>query len=253
MLRVALGLLAVCCTWLLLTTSSAGTLSWVSTERWVSVDYVLDGDTFKTKQGEKIRLLGINTPEIRHDTSPAQPFGNTAKRALQDMIAGKQVRLTFDKEKKDKYGRTLAHVYLKGGLWVNAELVRLGLAHVYTFVPNISAAKKLIKIEQEAIQHKRGMWVDKRWKVLDAKGLSQKMLGQFRLIHGILIKEDNSSWRLKLGKLIITVPRKYRRGFGQGLKLKQGDEVLVRGRLRMSKKKQWFLSVHTPSDILLLN
>ena len=252
MLRFNLGLLVVCCMCLLPASSSAGTLSWVTTERWVNVDKVLDGDTFKTKQGEKIRLLGINTPEIRHDTSPAQPFGNTAKRALQDLIAGKQVRLTFDKEKKDKYGRTLAHVYLKDGLWVNAELVRLGLAHVYTFVPNISAAKALIKIEQEAIEDKRGMWVDKRWRVLSPKGLIQKILGQYRLIHGILIKVDKSSWRLKLGKLIVTVPRKYRRGFKHKFSFKQGDEILVRGRLRMSKKKQWFLSVHTPSDIVLV-
>jgi endonuclease YncB( thermonuclease family)/ribosomal protein S17 len=229
----------------------AGTLSWISQDRWVTVDHVLDGDTFTTKQGEKIRLLGINTPEIRHDTSPAQPFGNAAKKALQRLIAGKQVRLTFDQEKKDRYGRTLAHVYLKDGLWVNAELVRLGLAHVYTFVPNISAAKKLIHIEQKAIEAKRGMWVDKRWKVLTSKELSQKILGQFRLIHGILIKVDKSSWHLKLGKLIISVPKKYRHGFKQGLKFKQGDAVLVRGRLRMSKKNQWFLSVHTPSDIVL--
>ena len=127
MLRFTLGLFVVWCVWLLPASGSAGTLSWVSTERWVSVDYVLDGDTFKTKQGEKIRLLGINTPEIRHDTSPAQPFGNAAKRALQDLIAGKQVRLTFDKEKKDKYGRTLAHAYLRDGLWVNAALVEQGV------------------------------------------------------------------------------------------------------------------------------
>ncbi len=238
---------------LLPASGSAGTLSWVSTERWVSVDKVLDGDTFKTRKGEKVRLLGINAPEIRHDTSPAQPFGNTAKRALQALIAGKQVRLTFDKEKKDQYGRTLAHVYLKNGLWVNAELVRQGLAHVYTFEPNVRAAYQLIKVEQEAIQHKRGMWTSKRWRVLSPKELSQKILGQFRLIHGILIKADNSSWRLKLGKLIVTVPKKYRQSFKHGLRLKKGDEILVRGRLRMSRKQQWFLSVHTPSDILLLN
>jgi endonuclease YncB( thermonuclease family) len=231
--------------------SFAGSLSWITHDRWVTVERVIDGDTFKTTKGEKIRLLGINTPEIRHDTSPAQPFGNAAKKALQGLIAGKQVRLTFDKEKEDRYGRTLAHVYLKGGLWVNAELVKLGLAHVYTFVPNISAAKKLVNIEKIAIQTKLGMWVNKRWKVLTSKGLSQKILGQFRLIHGTLIKVDKSSWRLKLGKLIISVPKKYRHGFKQGLKFKQGDAVLVRGRLRMSKKSQWFLSVHTPSDIVL--
>ncbi len=228
----------------------AGTLSWVSQERWVTVQRVLDGDTFKTTQGEKIRLLGINTPEIRHDTSPAQPFGNAAKKVLTRLIEGKQVRLGFDKEKKDKYGRTLAHVYLRDGLWVNAELVRLGMAHVYTFVPNIKKAKALTHIENSAIQNKIGMWAHSRWKILKPKDLSQRVLGQFRLIHGILMKGNKSLWRLQLGKLAVTVPKKYRKWFGRGLKFKAGDSVLVRGRLRMSKKGQWFISVHTPTDIV---
>ncbi len=231
-------------------TSIAGTLSWVSQERWVTVQRVLDGDTFKTTQGEKIRLLGINTPEIRHDTSPAQPFGNTARKALVSLIDGKQVRLSFDKEKKDKYGRTLAHVYLRDGLWVNAELVRLGMAHVYTFAPNIKKAEALTSIESSAIQNKIGIWANSRWKTLRPKDLSQNVLGEFRLIHGILIKSHKSSWRLQLGKLAVTVPKKYRKWFGRGLKFKAGDSVLVRGRLRMSKKGQWFLSVHAPSDIV---
>ncbi len=225
-------------------------MSWVSTERWVTVKSVTDGDTFKTSKGEKIRLLGINTPETRHDTSAAQPFGNKAKQALQDLIGHKQVRLTFDKEKKDRYGRTLAHVYLRDGLWVNAELVQRGLAHVYTFVPNIKAAGKLTRLEKYAIQNKIGMWVSSRWKVLAPKDLNQKVLGQFRLIHGILIKSNKSSWRLQLGKLSVTVPKKYRKWFGRGLKYRAGDEILVRGRLRMSKKGKWFLSVHTPSDVV---
>jgi len=135
----------------------AGSLSWVSQDRWVTVNRIIDGDTFNTRKGEKIRLLGINTPEIQHDSSPAQPLGKEASSALKTLIAGQQVRLSFDKEKKDKYGRTLAHVYLRNGLWVNAELVRQGFAHVYTFVPNIREAQKLVKIEQEAIAEKRNM------------------------------------------------------------------------------------------------
>jgi len=232
--------------------ASAGTLSWVTHERWVTVAKVLDGDTFSTTRGEKVRLLGINTPEIQHDSSPEQPFGYQAKVALQRLIDGKQVRLTFDKEKKDKYKRSLAHVYLRDGMWVNGELVRLGLAHVYTFEPNIKAAKSLVDIELKAIQMGLNMWSNDRWRVLNPKELSQKLLGQFRLIHATLIKENNNSWRLELGKLAVTVPKKYRQGFAKGLHFSKGDNVLVRGRLRKSNKGQWFLSVHTPMDIVLL-
>jgi len=246
-MRFILSVLALC---VVVQPVVAGTLSWVTQERWVTVKSVTDGDTFKTTQGEKVRLLGINTPETRKDTKPAQPFGNAAKKALIRLIDGKQVRLSFDKEKKDRYGRTLAHIYTRDGLWVNAELVKQGLAHVYTFAPNMKAAKKLTNIESKVIRDNIGMWANSRWKVLTPKALNQKVLGQFRLIHGTLIKGNNSSWRIQLGKLAVTVPRKYRQWFGRGLTFKVGDSILVRGRLRLSKKGQWFLSVHTPSDIV---
>jgi len=74
-------------------------------------------------------------------------------------------------------------------------------------------------------------------------------LGQFRLVHGVVTKVAGNGWRFELGKLTVTVPKKYRKGFTRGYKIQRGELVLLRGRLRMSKKKQWFLSVHTESDI----
>lgn len=229
--------------------SIAGSLSWVTHERWVSVKHVIDGDTFTTRRGEKVRLLGINTPEIRHDTSPAQPFGDKAKAKLKQLLDGQQVRLGFDQEKKDRYGRTLAHVYLRDGLWVNAEMVRQGLAHVYTFVPNTRAAEKLQRMEQEAIQQKKNIWGHPRWKVLEAGALRKSLLGQFRLVRGSVSHIKSRGFKFSLGKLKVTVPKKYRDGFRRGYNLSVGDKVLVRGRLRMSNKNRWFLSVHSKSDV----
>lgn len=229
----------------------AGSLSWITHDRWVTVQRVLDGDTFKTTRGEKVRLLGINTPEIQHDR-PAQPFGKQAKHALITLIAGQQVRLAFDKEKKDKYGRTLAHVYLRDGLWVNAALVEQGFAHVYTFAPNISAAKKLLKLEQQAIVAKRNMWGHQRWRVLTTQQLRTRLLGQFRLVRGVVTKVGKHGWRFELGKLTVTVPKRYRSAFKR-LNLKLGQQVLVRGKLRMSRKNKWFLSIYTASDAYHIN
>ena len=237
---------------LLMQPSFAGSLSWITYDRWVTVQRVLDGDTFKTTKGEKIRLLGINTPGIRHDTSPAQAFGKQAKDALIALIAGKQVRLTFDKEKKDKYGRTLAHVYLRNGLWVNASLVEQGFAHVYTFVPNISAAKKLLVLERQAIAAKRNMWGHKRWCVLTTKQLHTGLLGQFRLIRGVVTKVEQHGWRFEVGKLTVTVPKRYRSAFKHN-DIKPGQQMVVRGKLRMSKKRKWFLSIYTNSDAYHIN
>ncbi len=246
-MRIAVLLLFSCFLWGQY--AYAGTLSWVSQDKWVTVKRVIDGDTFVTRKGEKVRLLGMNTPETQHRSSPAQPFGKEAKALLTRLIAGQQVRLSFDLEKQDKYQRSLAHVYLRDGLWVNAEILRLGLAHVYTFVPNISAAKKLLIVEQKARQTNKGMWTHKRWKVLTTKQLKTKMLGQFRLVEGRVRKVDKKGWKFFIGQLAVSIPRKYRDGFRRSQKVKVGDTILVRGRLRMSNKGQWFLSIHTPSDV----
>ncbi len=235
--------------WLSTGASFAGSISLVSQDRWVSVKHVIDGDTFATRRGEKVRLLGINTPEVRHESSPAQPFGDQAKTALQQLISGQQLRLRFDKEKQDRYGRTLAHVYLRDGTWINEKMVSLGLAHVYTFVPNISAAKHLTEIETQAIEQKLGMWSHQRWQVLEAGQLKAGMLGEFRLVRGIVTHVAKKGWQFSVGKLTVSIPKKYRQGFKGWRRPSVQDEVLVRGRLRMSRKDKWFLSIHTPADI----
>jgi len=253
MMRLCCSLVAVGLLFFCNQTAFSGSLSVVSQSRWVTVQSVIDGDTFKTKKGEKIRLLGMNTPETQHESSAAEPFGKEAKAFLAQLISGQQVRLSFDKEKKDRYGRTLAHVYLRDGLWVNQALVRQGFAHVYTFVPNISAAKALVMAEQLAIAEKLNMWSNKRWKVLKVSQLKSNVLGQFRVVQGKVSKLDKSGWKFYMGKLSVTIPKKYRGGFAHGgitkNGVKQGDKILVHGRLRKSRKGQWFLSIHTVSDV----
>lgn len=227
----------------------AGSLSWVTQDRWVTVQRVIDGDTFVTRKGEKIRLLGINAPEIRHRDAPAEPHGYQASQTLIRLIAGKQVRLSFDQESKDRYGRTLAHIYLQDGTWINAEMLRLASAFVYTFPPNTKAANELTVIEQQAIKKKIGIWRDKRWQVLEPEDLSPALLGQFRLIQGKVDVSGSGSWAFYLGKLAVSIPKKYRPYFVGWRQVRAGENVMVRGRLRMTRKGQWFVSVHSKSDI----
>lgn len=254
MMKRVFTLFVLCCTCLGFAGSAlSGSLSWVSHDRWVTVKRVVDGDTFVTRKGEKIRLLGINTPEIRHNTSPAEPYGKQASKILRNFILGKQVRLGFDKERKDRYGRTLAHVYLRDGIWLNEEMLRLGSAFVYTFPPNTAKASAMVEIEQRAVRSNLGIWKMLRWQVLTPGELKTKLLGQFRLVNGKVTAKGKSGWRFSMGKLRVTIPRKYRSSYGRAKQMKIGDKVLVRGRLRMSKKGQWFLSVHTTSDVLHLN
>jgi len=224
----------------------AGTFSVTGSARMVTVAKVYDGDTFQTSDGEKIRLLGMNTPEVAHRDSPAQPLGNKASNILKKLLANQRVRLQFDQETKDRYGRTLAHIYLKDGTWVNAELVRLGMAHVYTFAPNWKYAKELNKIERQARQQKLGMWNHKRFRVLDAAKVSKKHIGQFRVLRGQA--SQIKKHKFKLGKVNISIPRKAR-GYMPTLSFRTGQDVVVHGKIRMSRTGSLFLSVYNPTDL----
>jgi len=107
-------------------------------EKEFIVSRVIDGDTIELTNGITIRYIGINTPEV------GQPGAEEATEANRALVEGKKVRLEYDVQKQDKYGRTLAYVYLEDGIFVNAELVKQGYAQVATYPPNV---KYVIKAE----------------------------------------------------------------------------------------------------------
>lgn len=241
-------LTAICLLLLGAVNANAGTLSMVSNDRWVTVAKIYDGDTFQTEDGERIRLLGLNTPEIQHRDSPAQPLGDEATLALRRLIAGKVVRLAFDREKIDIYGRTLAQIYDRRGRWINGMMVEQGWAHVYTFVPNLRWTKRLLRLERKARRRKLGIWNNWRWKVLTVDALTAKLLGQFRLVEGVVRKVGRRGRDFYMGSVHVTVPKKYRSYFEFPLPIVRGDRILVRGRVRSSGGKSWFISLHAPTD-----
>ena len=98
------------------------------------VTEVIDGDTVVLDNGEHVRYLGIDTPEIHHPTKPKQCYGEEAAKRNQELVEGKYVFLERDKEDRDKYNRLLRYVYV-GFTSINAELVREGFAYSYYFPP----------------------------------------------------------------------------------------------------------------------
>jgi len=241
-------LTAVLLSLLLLSWSAeAGTLSIISKDRWVHVARVFDGDTFRTTSGERIRLLGINTPEIAHDRQPEQPIGHEATVRLQQLITGKTVRLSFDQERRDDYGRTLAQVYLRDNTWIDVLLVREGLAHVYTFEPNHHWTPALLIAEQQARAGRLGIWSTSRFGVLEAEHVKTNHIGQFRLVAGEV--KESAGWSFLLGRLHVTVPRIYRHWFKQPLKFTPGQRAIVRGVIRTSRTGGYYLALHSPFDV----
>lgn len=130
---------------------------------------VIDGDTFVLKTGQHVRLIGINAPELHHPILGEQPYGKEAKKHLEELILGKKVRLEFDVQTHDKYGRLLAYVYV-GNVFVNAKMVEDGYAQVMTVPPNVKYQELFLKLQREAMEKGRGLW-EKRYVVDTAKGI----------------------------------------------------------------------------------
>lgn len=107
--------------------------------RTVAVEYVIDGDTIVVDGGERVRLLGIDTPEVAHDGSKAEPCGDEATAMIEDALEGATVTLTSDEAQpsQDRYGRTLAYVEV-GGTDLSAQLLEAGLADLYRAASTIS-------------------------------------------------------------------------------------------------------------------
>lgn len=139
----------------------------------ILVARVIDGDTLQLEDGERVRLIGIDTPEM-HDSQKLerdsrrtkqskdviQELGRRSYEFTKKLVEGKRVGLDFDVEPRDKYKRLLAYVYLQDGTFVNAEIVKQGYASLLTFPPNVKHADLFAKLYREARENKQGLWAD---------------------------------------------------------------------------------------------
>lgn len=139
----------------------------------ITVKRAVDGDTVLLENGERVRLIGIDTPEChesqklyrdarrtKQDVRTIKEMGKKAAAFTRKLVEGKKVRLEFDAEHKDKYGRLLAYLYLPDGTFVNAEIVGKGYASLMTIPPNVKYAGQLRARYKEARQERRGLWKD---------------------------------------------------------------------------------------------
>ncbi|MDI6852337.1 MAG: thermonuclease family protein [Deltaproteobacteria bacterium] len=117
-----------------------------------------DGDTVIIAGGRKVRLLGIDAPELEKEGRPADFLAHKAKAELARLINGQRLRLEYDELRYDQYGRLLAYLFLPDGSLVNAEMVRQGLAKVYIFPPNTRYQDRLLAAQREALEARRGLW-----------------------------------------------------------------------------------------------
>jgi micrococcal nuclease len=123
---------------------------------------VVDGDTIRVRldgHTERVRYIGVDTPESVKPGTPVQCFAKRAAAANAALVAGRTVRLVRDVEPRDRYGRLLAYVYREpDGAFVNAQLVRDGYARTLTIAPNVAHARQFAQLARTARESGRGLW-----------------------------------------------------------------------------------------------
>jgi micrococcal nuclease len=129
------------------------------------VQRVSDGDTFVADvkgRRERVRVIGVDTPESVAPNRPDEPFGEEASDFAKHHLDGETVRLAGDAEPRDRYGRMLAYVWLEDGTFWNALLVAEGYAQQLTIPPNVTYAGLFRRLAAEARQEDRGLWAQER-------------------------------------------------------------------------------------------
>lgn len=128
------------------------------------VERVIDGDTIVVRLGdreERVRYIGIDTPETVKPDAPVECWGEAAHMLNARLLGGEEERVTlrFDRELRDRYGRLLAYVHRAAdGAFVNAQLVRAGAARTLPIAPNTTRAGELAQLQVSAQAADRGLW-----------------------------------------------------------------------------------------------
>lgn len=124
----------------------------------VRVTGVIDGDTIIITGGQRVRYLGIDTPE-KGKEGPPEFMAQEAYLLNRKLVLNKEIRLKYGSERRDNFDRVLAYVFLDSGLLVNGELVKQGLAKVLYHGPWMERFDELVQIQREAMKEGKGIWV----------------------------------------------------------------------------------------------
>lgn len=220
-----------------------------------AVKWVYDGDTLLLNDKRKVRLIGINAPEVAHHKKKGQPYGREATEKLRQLLkaAKYKVRLEIGEQEKDRYKRTLAHVFLPDGTDLSLWMLQNGLATLMTFPPNTRYITVYRKAERLAQKKKLNIWQQIRYQVLKPRQLKRAYRGYVRLKSNIKhIKITKKTIFLELDKKIFIKISKHSIHYFTHYdpqKLLHHD-VIVSGFLQKSGGKR-IIRVHHPMQLEL--
>ncbi|MEM7168686.1 MAG: thermonuclease family protein [Pseudomonadota bacterium] len=149
------------------------------------VNDVIDGDTILLENGRQIRLVGIQAPKLPlgRKNVTAWPLAAEARQTLENLVLGRQVTYAFGGSQEDRHGRLLGHLFLDDGAWVQGEMLRAGLARVYSFADNRALAADMLALETAARDDRRGIWALAFYQVRDPIEAARHING-FELVAG---------------------------------------------------------------------
>lgn len=191
----------------------------------VKSKHVIDGDTLDLADGRRVRLIGINAPEIGRQGNLSEPYAQAARKGLQQLVSNADLRLLVGEETKDRYGRTLGHLFDAQGDNLEARLLSRGLGFAVAIPPNLLLLDCHLEHERQARSRLQGVWRESpvgRAAQVDAAG--------FQVIHGRVTRVSRAGkylWVDMDGPLVLRLPGKLL-AVGEG-EAWQGRELEVRG------------------------
>ncbi len=152
------------------------------------VQSVIDGDSLTLADGRTVRMVGIQAPKLPKGRPNFMewPFAREAEAKLAALVEGRTVALHVGGTPQDRYGRVLAQLVRDDGLWVEGELIRSGLARVYTFPDNRAGAAEMLALEREARAEKRGLWADPFFAIRKPEDAG-RYVGDLQLVEGKIV------------------------------------------------------------------
>lgn len=218
----------------------------------VRVDHIYDGDTVKLIDGRRLRLIGIDTPEIGRDGEPSEPFAKEAHEALRELLKGNEtLHLRLGKERKDRYGRLLAHLFLEDNTSVEAWLLEQGLARWLMVPPNDWNLACYQAAEQRARSRKLGIWSLPNHQVVTSGALPAKARG-FHLIKGRVLfvgESRHAIWLNLPGDVGLRIDRDDLSYFrDQKLERMEGQFITARGWLQ-PRERGFTMDIRHPAAL----
>ncbi len=208
---------------------------------------VVDGDTVVLDRAigtaTQVRLVGIQAPKLPlgRPGFPTWPLAWEAKRALERLVLGRRVTLSFGGRRMDRHGRLLAHLHAADGAWIQGEMLRSGLARVYSFADNRALIPEMLALERQARAAGRGIWGHPFY-AIRTPARAARQIGTFQIVEGTVVAAARVKGRIYLNfgpdwrtDFTVTVASKAQRLFRQAgvdpLRL-EGRRLRVRGWIR---------------------